>query len=131
MIEITRNDLIEYKPYLKKISGIEKDSTILDNYIEAGVLNVKADLLIENIDLEDNLLIDNIIYKNVYLQNIFLLYLESLNIIKIDENNLKLIKDETKKYYDLLSKFKSYYFNIKNTEEEKKPYQNDITLIFT
>lgn len=131
MIEITRNDLIDYKPYLKKISGIEKDSTILDNYIEAGILNVKADLLVENIDLEDVLLVENIIYKNVYLQNIFLLYLESLNIVKVDENNLKLIKDETKKYYDLLNKFKSYYFNIKNTEEEKKHYQNDITLIFT
>lgn len=129
---ITSEDLIDFKPYLKKISGIEKDSTILDNYIEAGILNVEAEMLIEEIDINDAVLVDNVIYKNVYLQNIFLLYLESLNIVKVDENNLNLIKTETKKYYDMLSKFKSYYFNLKKpAEEDKKPYLNNIDLILT
>ena len=32
----------------------------------------------------------------------------------------------------MLSKFKSYYFNLKKTEdEEKKPYLNNIDLILT
>ena len=131
-ISLTKNDVIAYKPFLEKLAGIDKRPERLDSYINAGINNVKNDLIYLNIDFNDvTLNNDNLIFKNLILQNIYYSYLESLNIVNITSENLELSKIEYKKYLEMLDKFRIDFNNSKviNTED-KKPYYNNITLSF-
>lgn len=131
MITLTAQDIIDYKPYIKKTANLFANSDRLDDYIVAGITYVDNEMEINGIDLDNTFLVDNKSYENVYLQYITYLYIESCHINNPSKEDLDLIDREYKKYLDFLSKFKIIYENETNeTEDEDKNIYNNITLKF-
>lgn len=129
-IVITSQDLVEYKPHISKLSGLDKRANRLDTYITRGIKYVENEMIINNIDLNNDYLIDNVSYKYVYLQYIYYLFIESCLTSSPSKEELELKDSEYNKYTSLLSKFNVLYDNNENQDETPKNIYNNITLKF-
>ena len=132
-LNITGQDIIDYKPYLIKSSNFTKDNTVFDIYIQSSLKEVKRQFssYLDYSSTEDCMLnIDsNEDYKICYIHYTYILYLESVSVKNDDgTQEVEYLKEAKKEYDGLFSRFLTICENKKNGTDN--PLENNLDLIF-